>query len=203
MADEMERRDLEVVPLPLEDRELSGLLEALVLAAPEPVSVETLARVVGRPPAAVAAALAALERRYREEGRGIRLQEHRGRWQWVTAPEASPFIRRLLGMTGGERLSRAALETLAIIAYHQPVTRAQVEAVRGVDCTGVLQTLLMRGLIEEVGRAEAPGRPILYGTTDRFLQTFGLRSLADLPPLPENGHRPEGDGDDGLAQGGA
>ena len=103
--------------------------------------------------------------------------------QLVTAPEVAEDVRRFLGLSGSARLSTAALETLAIIAYRQPITRAEIEAIRGVNCDGVLRTLLAKGLIEEVGRAEGPGRPILYGTTMLFLQHFGLRSLADLPPL--------------------
>ena len=117
-------------------------------------------------------------------GRGIRLQRQNDAWQLVTAPEAAPDVERFLGeeMETG-KLSRAALETLAIIAYRQPVTRAQIAAVRGVSSDGVLRNLVNMGLVEEVGRRESPGRPILYGTTTTFLQHFGLESLAQLPDL--------------------
>jgi segregation and condensation protein B len=106
--------------------------------------------------------------------------------QITTAPEATFWIERFLGLDAASRLSRAALETLAIIAYQEPVTRPQVDAVRGVNSDGVLKSLLSKGLIQEVGRAEAPGRPILYSITDTFLQHFGLSGKNELPPLIED-----------------
>lgn len=117
--------------------------------------------------------------------RGIRLQRHGDQVQLVTAPEAAPAVERFLGLEGAVRLSSAALETLAVIAYRQPVTRAQIEQVRGVSADRAIATLLAHGLIEEVGRLETVGRPALFGTTVEFLEHFGLQSLADLPPLPE------------------
>ena len=114
---------------------------------------------------------------------GIRLQRLGERVQFVSAPEAAPYIERFLGLHYSGRLSAAALETLAIVAYRQPVTRPAVESLRGVDCSGILHTLLSLGLIEERGRATTPGRPIFYGTTFDFLRHFGLQSLEDLPPL--------------------
>ncbi|HTX91401.1 MAG TPA: SMC-Scp complex subunit ScpB, partial [Anaerolineales bacterium] len=123
--------------------------------------------------------------------RGLRLQRHAGRVQLTTAPETAELVERFLGLEATSRLSRASLETLAIIAYQQPVTRPQVDAVRGVNSDGVMKSLLGKNLIQEVGRTEGPGRPILYGTTPDFLQHFGLGSLGELPPLnlslPENG----------------
>jgi len=122
----------------------------------------------------------------------LRLQRHAGRVQLTTAPEAAELIERFLGLEATSRLSRAALETLAIIAYQQPVTRPQVDAVRGVNSEGVMKSLLGKGLVQEVGRTEGPGRPILYGTSLEFLQHFGLNSLMELPPLnlpePDNGN---------------
>ena len=162
--------------LPLEAR-----VEALLFVAEEPPSVSQLARALEATPEAVEEALRGLAERLKD--RGLRLQWKGDRVQLVTAPEAAEDVRRFLGLTAGPRLSPAALETLAIIAYRQPITRAEIEAIRGVNCDGVLRTLLARGLIEEVGRSEGPGRPILYGTTFLFLQHFGLRSLEDLPPL--------------------
>lgn len=114
---------------------------------------------------------------------GLRLQRHRGRVQLTSAPQAAQLIERLLGLEASGRLSRAALEALAIIAYQQPATRPQIEAIRGVNSDGVMKSLLSKGLVQEVGRADAPGRPILYGTTPEFLQYFGLNSLGELPPL--------------------
>jgi segregation and condensation protein B len=158
------------------------LIEALLLVAPEPTTAADLARGAGVAVADVEAALATLED---NPGRGWRVQRHRGTVQLATAPRFAPQVRRFLGLEREARLSAPALETLAIVAYRQPVTRAELEAVRGVDCAGVLATLHGRGLIEPVGRLETVGHPIQYGTTPAFLRHFGLRSLAELPPLGE------------------
>lgn len=115
--------------------------------------------------------------------RGLRLQRFGDRIQMVTSPDVSPIVERFLGLDLSARLSNAALETLAIIAYYQPITRIDIDQIRGVNSSGVLRTLVARELIEEVGRLETVGHPILYGTTFRFLEYFGLRSLDDLPPL--------------------
>ena len=164
---------------------LAALVESLLFVAGEPVPIGRLSAALAVSPAQVEEALMALAASY--EGRGIRLQRHGDRVQLVTAPEAAAAIERFLGVEADSRLSQAALETLAVIAYRQPLTRAQIEAVRGVNCDGVLRTLLARGLIEEVGRLEQAGRPILYGTTFAFLQHFGLASPSDLPPLNGKG----------------
>lgn len=166
----------ETTPLSLE-----ALLEALLFAAPQAVTVEQLAHALQLPKEEVEAALARLETQL--QTRGLRLQRHREALQLTTAPEAAPYVERLAGAEVTLRLSQAALETLAIIAYAQPITRPQIEAIRGVGSDGVIRTLLSAGLIEEVGRAESVGRPILYGTTAEFLQQFGLASLQELPPL--------------------
>ncbi len=160
---------------------LDAQLEALLFVAPEPVPVARLAQVTQTDPAQVEAALLMLEERLRT--RGLRLQRWRERVRLVTAPEYGPLIARFLNLEATVRLSRAALETLAIIAYRQPITRPQIEAIRGVNSDAVVRSLLEKGLIAEVGRAEGPGRPILYATTEAFLQHFGLPSLAALPPL--------------------
>jgi segregation and condensation protein B len=141
----------------------------------------------------------AAQKRYAQSGYdyGIRIQRIHGRIQLTTAPQAASMIERFLGLEATSRLSRAALEALSIIAYKEPVTRPQIDAIRGVNSDGVLKSLLNKGLIQEVGRAEAPGRPILYSITQDFLAHFGLNSLADLPPLPplegekKNGKEPE------------
>jgi len=164
------------LPLPLHAQ-----IEALLFVAPEPVSVRQLAQALAQPQREVEQALQELAEELR--ARGLRLQHHRGRWQLTTAPELAPLVERFLGLEATSRLSRAALETLAIIAYRQPISRPQVDAIRGVNSDGVIRSLLSKGLIEEVGRAEGPGRPILYGTTAAFLQAFGLASLDELPPL--------------------
>jgi len=145
------------------------------------VSIAQLAAVLEEKPEVIEQALHELEKRYLNRG-GIRIQWSAGRVQLTTAPEFAPIIEKFLGYEATTHLSRAAQETLAIIAYRQPITRPGVDAIRGVNSDGVLRSLLSKGLIQEVGRAEGPGRPILYGTTEEFLQYFGLSSLSQLPP---------------------
>ena len=168
--------------------EIKSLVESLLFVADEPVAVERLASAIGVGHKAVEDALRELGEEY--EQRGLRLQRKKGWVQMITAPEASPYIERFLGLELTSKLSAPALETLAIVAYQQPVTRAGVEAVRGVNCDSVLRTLVSKGLVEAVGRLSQAGRPIVYGTTFEFLQYFGLQDLAELPPLDE-GERSE------------
>jgi segregation and condensation protein B len=167
------------------------LIESLLFVAGEPVTVAQLAKALELPADTVAAALEALEAQCR--GRGVRVQRHGEQVQLVSAPESARAVARFLGVQVSSRLSPAALEVLAIIAYRQPLTRAQVDTVRGVDSSGTLRALLARDLVAEAGRLETVGRPILYATTSLFLQQFGLTSLADLPPmeipLPLIGHQ--------------
>jgi segregation and condensation protein B len=161
------------------DVDLKSLLESLLFVAGYPVSVQDLAGALDAEIDEVNEALQALSVEYRE--RGIRLQRKGDQAQWVSAPEAAPAIERFLGLESSGKLSAASLETLSIVAYCQPVTRAQVEAIRGVDSSSVLRALVRRGLLEEIGRAETVGRPILFGTTFEFMQQFGLESERDLP----------------------
>ncbi|HWQ04520.1 MAG TPA: SMC-Scp complex subunit ScpB [Longilinea sp.] len=160
--------------LPLEAR-----IEALLFVASIPVSVGQLAEALDCSSNDVEEGLRLLDGIYAH--RGLALQRHEGRIQLTTHPVAGEFIERFLGLEANQRLSRAALETLAIIAYRQPVTRPGVDAIRGVNSDGVIKSLLSKGLIQEVGRTEGPGRPILYGTTAAFLQHFGLKAIGDLP----------------------
>ena len=157
------------------------LLESLLFVAGEPLTVAQLAQALELPADAVEAAIDGLASACAE--RGIRVQRHGDHIQLVSAPEAAAVIERFLGVQPQAKLSAAALETLAIIAYRQPITRAQVDALRGVDSSGVIRALLGRDLVAESGRLETVGRPILYGTTDEFLRQFGLARLAELPPL--------------------
>jgi segregation and condensation protein B len=163
------------------DLELTSLIESLLFVADAPVTSAQLAAALEVEPAVVEAALEQLAADYRQ--RGLRLQRKAGRVQLVTAPEAAPAVERFLGLELSSKLSPAALEALAIVAYRQPVTRAQVEAIRGVNSDSVLRTLINKGLIEEAGRLEQVGRPIIYSTTFEFLQHFGLQDMRDLPPL--------------------
>ena len=164
-------------------KELIKLLEALLFAAPTATAPAQLAAALQVSVKEVETCLAALENHY--SSHGLRLQWHQGKVQLTTAPESAPVVERFLGLEATSRLSRAALETLAIIAYQQPVTRPEVDAIRGVNSDGVLKSLLSKGLIQEVGRAERAGRPILYTTTPDFLGHFGLAALSELPPLAE------------------
>lgn len=162
---------------------LVNQLEALLFAASGLVAPGQLAAALELPLRDIEEGLAVLEADL--QPRGIRLQRHAGRIQLTTAPEFAPAVERFAGLEASNRLSRAALEALAIIAYQQPVTRPEVDAIRGVNSDGVMKSLLSKGLIEEAGRAERPGRPILYNITSDFLSHFGLASLADLPPIAE------------------
>ncbi len=166
---------------------LPALLESLLFAAATPVPVARLVETLEGPSRAeVLAALQALAARYEREGRGIRLLQVAGGWQLRTPAEHGAWVRRLLRERPA-RLTRPMLETLAIVAYRQPCTRIEIEAVRGVDADAVLSTLLERRLVRIVGRKEAPGRPLLYATTRDFLEVFGLPDLNALPPLRDLG----------------
>ncbi len=167
----------------LEPTDAERFIEALLFVAEDPVSLQDLASALQTDGDIIKKAIAHLTRDAEE--RGIRIVQKNSHIQMVTVPEASPIIERFLGIDRARSLSSAALETLSIIAYRQPVTRAEIEAIRGVDSSGVLRTLDGRSLIESVGRLEQAGRPILYGTTFEFLQYFGIDSLAELPDLPE------------------
>lgn len=160
---------------------MTAKLEGLLFVAAEPVSLNQLGTVLDLTPAKIKAVLAELDETLAT--RGLRIQTHRGRVQLTTAPELAPLIETFLGLDATSKLSSAALEALSIIAYQQPVTRPQVDAIRGVNSDGVMRSLLSKGLIQESGRAEGPGRPILYSTTPEFLQHFGLASLTELPTL--------------------
>lgn len=168
--------------LVLKEISMTALLESVLFVASGPLSVGRLAKVLETTPAVIDNLLHELEKDYRD--RGIRLQWSGSEVQLTTAPESSHVIERLLGLELTTRLSQAALEVLAIIAFMQPATRPQIDQIRGVNSDSSLRTLLGQGLIEEVGRLEGPGRPILYGTTPEFLQYFGLGSLDELPNLP-------------------
>jgi segregation and condensation protein B len=160
------------------------VIESLLFVAAEPVPIDRLAVIVEASTEQVEESLQDLAQDL--EQRGVRLQRRGQRVQMVTAPEVTDHVRRFLGLELSGRLSPAALETLAIIAYRQPVTRAEIESIRGVNSDSVLRTLINRGLIEEQGRLEQVGRPIIYGTTFEFLQQFGLSSTDELPPLNGN-----------------
>lgn len=169
------------------DGELEALLDAYLFVAAEPIRPAEVAKVLGVEPADVEEALEDLVNLYtRRVDSGLHVMRIAGGYQLATKPHLSEDIARLLATPGNKtRLSKPALETLAIIAYQQPVTVAEIEAVRGVSVDGVVKTLLERRLIQEDGRKQVPGRPILYATTPDFLHYFGLNTLEDLPPLED------------------
>jgi segregation and condensation protein B len=160
---------------------LQAALEALLFSSDQPLPLSLLAESLDTPPDEVAEALVALEKAYAARGAGIELREIAGGHLLVTAPEHSEWVGKLLRGKKKMRLSRAALETMAIIAYKQPVTKSEVEAIRGVDSSAVLATLLERNLVTIRGRSKVVGRPLLYGTTQEFLDYFGLKDLTELP----------------------
>jgi segregation and condensation protein B len=167
---------------PLSAAECVKYLKGAVEAAPEDDEVRALSKAKQDE---IAAVMRALHEEYAEQERGFVLVESAAGWKVVTTPSVSPWVRQLFPENRPARLSPSALETLAIIAYRQPITRADIEAVRGVNVDGVMQTLLERGVVRITGRSDVPGRPLLYGTTEFFLEHFGLRSLDELPNCEE------------------
>lgn len=161
---------------------LRAALEAILLVVDEPVSEATLADTLAQPADRVAAALAALSAEYEQAGRGFDLRRAAGGWRFYTRAEQAPYVERFVLDGQQARLTQAALETLAVIAYRQPVTRSRVAAIRGVNCDGVIRTLLSRGLVEEAG-VEPDSGAHLYRTTSVFLEKLGLDSVEQLPPL--------------------
>lgn len=157
-------------------------IEAILFISGDPVSISHLADTFGVPTKEIETSLDELEQDLMS-GRGIRMQRYSGKVQLTSSPEYAELIEKYLGIETTSKLSRAALETLAIIAYKQPITRPSIDSIRGVNSDAVIKSLLSKGLIDEIGRTEGPGRPILYGITQEFLQYFGLGSINELPEL--------------------
>jgi segregation and condensation protein B len=168
-----------------EDRSLSGALEALLFVSDEPVSAVRLAKLLDASPGAVESALANLAEEYREADRGFQLREVAGGWRFYTHPAHHDVIEAYVLSWDTRKLSQAALEAMSVVAYHQPVTRQGINAVRGVNSEGVVASLVEKGLVREVGRDKNAGNAILYGTTLNFLEKFGLKDISELPPLAE------------------
>jgi segregation and condensation protein B len=164
---------------------MRGVLEALLFVSDEPLPASRVATLLEVPEADVEAALTALAAEYSGEERGFQLREVAGGWRMYTHPAHHPVIEQLVLSWDARRLSQAALEALAVIAYHQPVARQGINAVRGVNSEAVLSSLQEKGLIREIGRDRAQGNAVLYGTTRTFLEKFGLKDLSELPPLAE------------------
>ena len=169
----------------LDSSSLKGALEAMLLVSSDPVSAPALASILSITPGECASLLAELQVEYQEKNRGIQLREVAGGWRLFTHPAVHDQVEALVLSWDTQRLSQAALETLAVIAYHQPVTREMVKGIRGVNSDGVISSLVDKGLVRELGRDPQHGQAIIYGTTSAFLEKFGLRSTKDLPDLEQ------------------
>jgi len=169
----------------MEDREVKSIIESLLFVAGEPVTLDTLRKIVEVDKYNTDRILRDLINDYSINNSGLLILEVAGGFQMVTNPASAPWIKKLLSSSMPKRLTQSSLETIAIIAYRQPIIKAEIEAIRGVNSDGVVKTLLDRRLVKILGRKEAPGRPLMYGTTQEFMQYFGLKDLAELPTLKE------------------
>lgn len=189
---------ISITDVPPESAHLGAAAEAVLFTAGDPVPFDRLRAFLGGPDEPdLRAALVQVATRYERAGHGLRLVEVAGGWQIRTHPRYAVWVGRARGVRP-LRFSRAALETLSVVAYRQPVTRAEIEAVRGVDPGGLLRSLVDHGLVRICGHRDEPGRPLLYGTTQRFLELFGLRDLSDLPTLRDLREIRDDDPDAGL-----
>lgn len=173
------------------EKEYRSSIEAILFAAGDPVEVKRLSETLELPESAIQTQMEILMEEYASMERGITIIRLLDSYQMVSVKKYAPQVRKAMDLRRNIPLSQAAMEVLAVIAYNQPVTKSFVEQVRGVDCSGVIGSLTTKGLIEERGRLELPGRPLLYGTTDHFLRCFSISSLDELPPIPKDEDRGE------------
>ncbi len=166
--------------------ELTSAFEAVLFSGGEPQSIDRFSQVFDIAPEKVVKVMESLEKKLNEQKSGLELLRLDNTYQLATRAEYADYIKKMFDIRRRTPLSPAALEVLAVVAYNQPVTKSFIEQVRGVDCSGVVTTLVEKGLIEERGRLELPGKPLLYGTTKNFLRCFGINDLSGLPPLPKN-----------------
>ena len=166
--------------------ELTSAFEAVLFSGGEPQSIDRFSQVFDITPEKVVKVMEALKKKLNEQKSGLELLRLDNTYQLATKAEYADYIKKMFDIRRRTPLSPAALEVLAVVAYNQPVTKSFIEQVRGVDCSGVVTTLVEKGLIEERGRLELPGKPLLYGTTKNFLRCFGINDLSELPPLPKN-----------------
>lgn len=170
----------------MKKEELISAFEAVLFAGGEPLSIERIAQVFEIEPQEVTAVMDELEKKLKKNKSGLELVRMENTFQLATKTEYADYIKKAFDLRRRTPLSPAALEVLAVVAYNQPVTKSFIEQVRGVDCSGVVTTLIEKGLVEERGRLELPGKPLLYGTTKNFLRCFSLNDLTELPPLPKS-----------------
>ncbi len=169
----------------MERNDAAHIIEAILFVAGEPVGIGDVAAALGLTELETVQTVEEMQRQYDLERRGVTLRRYGDHLRMETRQEYAPYVERLLQPVQRQSLTQTAMETLAVIAYRQPATKGEVEQIRGVKCDYSIQSLLNKGLIKEVGRKEALGRPILYATTDRFLEHFGLSDIRELPPLPQ------------------
>lgn len=169
----------------MEIKKLQGAIEAILFSSGDPVSINRIAEALELDVPTATKMLKNLMDEFNRPDAGVRIVKLENSYQMCTNPEYAGYVRKVMDMRRNTPLSQAAMEVLAIIAYNQPVTKAFVEQIRGVDCSGVIGSLMTKGLIEERGRMELPGRPLLYGTTPNFLRCLSISSLSELPPLPQ------------------
>ncbi len=181
----------------MQEEKLKGAVEAVIFACGTPVETAAIARALETDEEIIIGLCEKLSEEYAERQSGIRIVRLANCFQMCTVEEYADGIRSVLDLRRNTPLSQAASEVLAVIAYNQPVTKAFIEQVRGVDCSGVIANLLSRELIEEKGRLELPGRPLVYGTTEHFLRCFNISSLEELPPLPDTDEEKGADGEEG------
>lgn len=170
----------------MNNEEMKRAVEAILFAAGESVEISRIAQALELTPKKAEKLLEELTEEFNSQNHGFKIMRYKDSYQFVTHKEYEEQIRRVMDLNRKKPLSQAAMEVLAVIAYNQPVTKAFVEQIRGVDCSGVIGSLTIKGLIEERGRLELPGRPLLYGTTENFLRCFNISSIEELPTIPQS-----------------
>ena len=178
----------------MSNEEMKRAVEAILFAAGESVEISRIAEALELTPKKAEKLLEEVKGEFNSQNHGFKIMRYKDSYQFVTHKEYEEQIRRVMDLNRKKPLSQAAMEVLAVIAYNQPVTKAFVEQIRGVDCSGVIGSLTVKGLIEEQGRLELPGRPLLYGTTENFLRCFNISSIEDLPPIPQSDKEDKGEG---------
>ncbi|MGN1131710.1 MAG: SMC-Scp complex subunit ScpB [Ruminococcus sp.] len=177
----------------MNNEEMKRAVEAILFAAGESVEISRIAQALELTPKKAENLLEEVKEEFNSQNHGFKIMRYKESYQFVTHKEYEEQIRRVMDLNRKKPLSQAAMEVLAVIAYNQPVTKAFVEQIRGVDCSGVIGSLTVKGLIEERGRLELPGRPLLYGTTENFLRCFNISSIEELPPIPQSEKEDKGE----------